>query len=865
MRRQRAPLRVLGLLLLEAQRVACLAASSDIVVGDIRVQALSPTLLRVEPLGARGFEDRTTFMVANRSFPGIPITKVDSADGTVTLRTASYTVLLHNNTGGRPTCDRPRTQTDVTSADRTSKYPAGAKVADRAACCALCDADPECFGWVLAPGSNRCWPLRSFGPTVRAGGREVGCGSRGGCGLDATPAFRVSDAAGNVIYDSAAGGPAGNLLHWPEPLQAKGYAIADFPRFFAPEWGVAPIPRDAHVDPALLPTHGYDFRNNVNGDTYVFLLGDDLAGWSAARQEFLRLSGPVPLLPDYAYGTWFTWWHSYTEAEAKKDIARWESDKLPIDVWALDMNWRRTDHEMNRYYSYPNTDLFPNFTEWFGFLKAHRLRTYFNDHPFPVASRGAGGLQTSPEETDFRWQGLSEWMARGLTFWWFDHNWGFSIPPPFVNTSQTDGTWFGLDNAAWGSHVYFSSVAQFDKIVRDPAGDAYYGRPMTLTKFGKPDWKPGMDPKGHQESPGQHRYPVWWTGDGVPLKASIESMVNAGVHDLKPFVHSDCGGDTLESGGDFLRWTAHCAFGTILRFHGAGADRAGPWYYELGADGPKEEAFGKHITGTVREYLRARYKLLPSLVAAGHEATSTGLPLVARGDLFWPKHQPDSGASDQYVFLKDLFVAPIWETSHNVTERSVWIPPGQWEDAWDGRVTEGPCRIAVKRPYEQLPLWYRHEGGLLVTASDPGLRVDAQDWSTLTLEAFPSSAAQTTNRTVFERRGGQRTEIRLATDGAGGLRLNIAPQDGAPARAWVLRLHLLPGQRAAAASVDGDFSPAPARHLEPVGPSAQGFFPLGGAGSAPAPHAGAVLELRLEKTVGPRSVRVSLEGQPLFM
>ena len=66
---------------------------------------------------------------------------------------------------------------------------------------------------------------------------------------------------------------------------------------------------------------------------------------------------------------------------------------------------------------HPNTALFANFTEWFGYLRSQRLRTYFNDHPFPVASRNAGGLQTSPEEVAFRWQGLSEWMGRGLTYW----------------------------------------------------------------------------------------------------------------------------------------------------------------------------------------------------------------------------------------------------------------------------------------------------------------------------------------------------------------------------------------------------------------------------------------------------------------
>ena len=41
--------------------------------------------------------------------------------------------------------------------------------------------------------------------------------------------------------------------------------------------------------------------------SYVFLLGTDLAGWHAARQEFNALSGATPLLPDFAWGTWFTY------------------------------------------------------------------------------------------------------------------------------------------------------------------------------------------------------------------------------------------------------------------------------------------------------------------------------------------------------------------------------------------------------------------------------------------------------------------------------------------------------------------------------------------------------------------------------
>ena len=37
-----------------------------------------------------------------------------------------------------------------------------------------------------------------------------------------------------------------------------------------------------------------------------------------------------------------------------------------------------------------------------------------------------------------------------------------------------------------------------------------------------------------------HRYPVWWTGDGVALQTSVETMVQAGIYDLAPYVHSEC-------------------------------------------------------------------------------------------------------------------------------------------------------------------------------------------------------------------------------------------------------------------------------------------------------------------------------------
>lgn len=308
-------------------------------------------------------------------------------------------------------------------------------------------------------------------------------------------------------------------------------------------------------------------------------------------------------------------------------------------------------------------------------------------------------------------------------------------------------------------------------------------------------------------------------------------MVDAGLNDFKPFVHSDCGGDVdLTDAGLFLRWTEHCALGSIFRYHG-GDHR--PWQY-------KNET---HLNA-VRDYLQLRYRLLPSILAAGQRATMTGIPLVARGDFYWPEHK-DSASNQQYVFLDCLLLAPLMD-NHSIT-RSVWVPPGVWEDAWSGESTVGPAMINVTQPFDRIPLWHRRDGSFLVLAEAPTLRVDEQDWSTLTLEAFPSQASQAHERSLFERCAG--TTCASATpsvlhleSNASMAQLTIQAGSAAPAdRSWVLRLRLPPGRRVRLArSADGE---VPVQHIPP----SRSQFPLRGSGEPAPPLAGAVAEVHLKK------------------
>ena len=487
-----------------------------------------------------------------------------------------------------------------------------------------------------------------------------------------------------------------------------------------------------------------------------------------------------------------------------------------------------------------------------------------------------------------------------------------------VNSSGSLEDWQGLTNVAWGASVYYQSAEQFDRSVRDPAGDEYYGgRPMLLGKFGVMDWRPDLDAHGAAESPAHHRFPVWWTGDWVDLMGSVNTMVDGGIHGFKPYVHSDCGGDHRYTGGDLVRWVAHCSFGSIMRLHG---NDHRPWSYDSG------------VEDDVREYLRARARLAPSLIAAGHRATLTAFPPVARGDFYWPDHAPDSADNSQYIFLDDLLVAPMdtvclersgspdtstsnspcdridaapnsadvhgwgWQCTsttacnsnasggHTFSSRSVWIPPGQWHDAWNGSVVTGPKSIRVTQPYHQQPMWHR-AGGMVVLCDKPGLRVSEQDWSNLTLEIFPAargSGVVEAERTVFERSAASsshdvgQTHLRLLTSADDGtVRLKIgAGARGVPARAWLARIHLLPGQSVVAGSPTlitldehGDETGGQAvrvhssdmQVLQPVsGSAAPRHFPLRGAGSAPPTGAGAVVEVALAGSSRARVLELAL-------
>jgi len=343
--------------------------------------------------------------------------------------------------------------------------------------------------------------------------------------------------------------------------------------------------------------------------------------------------------------------------------------------------------------------------------------------------------------------------------------------------------------------------------------------------------------------PAHHRFPVWWTGDDKSLSYSINSMVQAGVSGLKPYVHSDCGGVAdkktgLVQVGEFVRWSQHCALGSIHRYHGGPGHQA--WLYS------------EEVEGIVRNFLQMRMKLMPTMLAAAEQASLDATPIVQRLDLVYPdaKYLPNSSSTSQYLFAgDDLLVAPFSQGTENAT-REVWLPPGSWRDAWTGAATMGPRRVSSTQPLARIPIWHR-EGGMLVTAPY-AQTIDEQDWSELTVHLFPTSPEEpitaSTMRVTREAedtsgQGKHSHELTLRQD-AGTLHLAISPACGKRPRSWLVRCHLPRGVRIASASHGR------ARLVSPPAAEDAEFVPLGGEGAAPPFLAGAVVEFRLTTVEG---------------
>jgi alpha-glucosidase len=453
----------------------------------------------------------------------------------------------------------------------------------------------------------------------------------------------------------------------------------------------------------------YSFGTEGGELNYYFIAGPEP---KKVVEQYTAMTGRSPLPPLWSLGYQQCRYSYYPESRAREIVKTFRDKKIPADVIYFDIDYQQgyAPFTINREY-------FPTFEKMISDFRSQGFHSILitdlhikkdpNHGYVPYDSgikndafvKNPGGSiyvgpvwpgdSVFPDFTLTRvrdwWGGLyKDFVAMGTAGFWNDMN----EPSVFLRADKTmpldtvhrldDGT--TIDHRA--AHNIFgmeNARATYEGLLKLQAGE----RPFVLTRAAYS---------------GAQRYAATWTGDNSStwnhLKMSTPMLMSMGISGM-PLVGDDIGGFAGSPTPDLLtRWFEVGALNPIYRDHTAkGTADQEPWVH-----GPEHEAIR-------RKYIELRYRLLPYVYTAIEETTRTGIPLMRPLFLEYPQASEFYGDDRDFLFGRDLFVAPV--TTEMVDAEDISFPPGDWYDFWTDVRHAHDEKIQLRPRLEEMPLYVR--------------------------------------------------------------------------------------------------------------------------------------------------------------
>ena len=408
-------------------------------------------------------------------------------------------------------------------------------------------------------------------------------------------------------------------------------------------------------------------------DVYFFGYGRDYFG---AIHDFYRLSGPVPMLPKYVLGNWWSRYWKYTEESYMELLTRFEEMKIPFSVVVMDMDWHLVDipkHFGRGWTGYTwNKEFFPDPKRFLDWLHEHNYRITLNLHPadgvrafeeqYEDMAKAMGIDPDSGYPVAFDFTNIQFIEAyfkylhhpneeQGVDFWWMDWQQG--------NVSAVEG----MDPMWMLNHYHHYDLKKEDK------------RAVMLSRYS------GL---------GSHRYPMGFSGDTIVSWDTLEyqpyftsTAANVGY----TWWSHDIGGHMkgIKDNQLYIRWLQYGVFSPINRLHSNKDPFCGkePWRYPK----PYDEI--------AAETLRLRHRLLPYIYTMNYQCHEDMVPVVVPAYYHHPMMMGSYKYRNEYYFGTELLVQPMvhpTDRETGYTSEKSWIPDGIWTDFYDGTVYNGGAK-----------------------------------------------------------------------------------------------------------------------------------------------------------------------------
>lgn len=447
---------------------------------------------------------------------------------------------------------------------------------------------------------------------------------------------------------------------------------------------------------------------NSARDYYAFAYGKN---YRETIKAFYKISSPVPLIPRFALGVWWSRYHAYTQSEYLELMQKFFDEDIPLTVATVDMDWHWVKGIKDKFgvdyngwtgYSW-NSELFPDYKEFLKKLKEKNLHITLNLHPadgvhsyedmYDEMAKAVGINPAEKKKIDFKCGDDNFWNAyfdvlhkpyekEGVDFWWIDWQQG----------KKSDVK--GLDPLTALNHYHYLDNAENGQL------------PMILSRYS------GL---------GAHRYPLGFSGD---------TAINWKVLDFQPYFTAnaanaaytwwshDIGGHHMGYKDDdlYLRWIEFGVFSPILRLHSTADELLGkePWKYR------------SEVYTQAKNQLRLRHRLIPYIFTMNHRTHSEGIALCEPMYYSYPNEGQAYGVKNQYMFGSELMVCPITQPQHkeiNMGSVKAWLPNGRWTDIFTGKAYNGGREVTLFRELDSIPVLAR-EGAIVPLSADDGNKTD---------------------------------------------------------------------------------------------------------------------------------------------
>lgn len=447
---------------------------------------------------------------------------------------------------------------------------------------------------------------------------------------------------------------------------------------------------------------------------YYFFYEDNV---SKIIEAYTKLTGRMLMPPIWSLGFQQCRYSYYPDSEVITLANNFRNRDMPADVIYLDI------HHMEKYKVF--TFDFEKFSDPKSMIRQLRekgfrvvvimdpgIKTDNGYHPFDEGKE-KNLFVTYPDGEIYEGQVWPGWCAfpdftkPETRTWWAEKM-------QFYNEAGVVGFWTDMNEpASWGQFTpnlidfHYEGEQVSHRKARNVYGMQMARSAMEGSLMHNPKERPFILTRSGFS--GVQRYAAAWTGDNVSsddhMLAGIRLVNSLGLSGIS-FAGYDVGGFAGEpSKGLFARWISIAAFAPLFRAHSMiNSNDAEPW------------AFGEEVEEISRNYMKLRYRLLPTIYSAFYKSSLDGIP-VAKSLAIDYSHDHlifDSAFQNQYIFCNSLLVAPV-ESYKEITK--VYLPKGEWYYLFDSKTFHGNQVIYQDCPTSYLPVYVK-AGSILALQSD---------------------------------------------------------------------------------------------------------------------------------------------------